>query len=430
MIKVRFAPSPTGHLHIGGLRGALFNYYFAKKNKGKFVLRIEDTDQERDKLEYTQAIFDAFAWCGIASDEPIVFQSRRMSIYKKYLDILLLSGQAYYSEEIDENGEKSTVIKCKVDKSKDYIAFHDIVRGWLSFPISEIDDFIIVRSNGIPLYNFVVVVDDIDMDITHIIRGEEHLSNTPKQIILYQAFGKKIPKFAHLPLILGQDRKKLSKRDAATAVIDYKKDGFLPEALCMYLLRLGWAHGDQEFFTYDEILQYFQLEKVHHSGAIFDIQKLKSINHTYLKRMTPEELVDLIEVEYGSIFDRHKAIQIIALYIPRSQTLLDLYRFVLMILQAPERYNFDLLNIVGIKREQIVEIALIYCGFFCDGKDKDKKNIFDDDRLAVYSKHVLYTVLRFILIGIGESPSIVSIMNILGEEEIQKRINYFKDVCE
>jgi glutamyl-tRNA synthetase len=422
MVKVRFAPSPTGHLHIGGLRAALFNYYFAKQNNGKFIIRIEDTDASRNKQEYTDAIIKAFQWCAITSDEPIQYQSQRSEIYEQYIQKLLASGDAYYSEETDENGVTGTVIKCKVDKTKPHISFHDIIRGEIIFPMSEIDDFIIVRSNGTPLYNFVVVVDDIEMQITHIIRGEEHLANTPKQIILYEAFKATMPHVAHLPLILGPDRKKLSKRDAATSVIDYKTAGFLPEALCMYLLRLGWSYGDQEIFTYEEILRYFKLENVHHSGAIFDIQKLKSINNMFLKKISPHIILEEIKKLYHIVDNDAIAEAIIALYLPRAHTLQELAQYITIIIDGPQQYDFMLLQKHNLEEKTVATIANILVNLLHTHKDLSIDQTLKDTQLNQYDKPTLYTALRFALLGTTESPSILSIMNIMGRDLVTQRL--------
>jgi glutamyl-tRNA synthetase len=418
-IKVRFAPSPTGNLHIGGLRAALFNYYFAKQNNGKFVIRIEDTDHSRNKEEYIKAIIDSFLWCNIASDEPIIYQSQRNEIYKKYIEKLIQSNKAYYSDEADEEGNISKVIKCKVDKNISHIRFNDIIRGEISFPTSEFDDFIIVRSDGTPLYNLVVVIDDILMNITHIIRGEEHLSNTPKQLLLYNAFNKTPPQFAHLPLILGSDKKKLSKRDAATSVIDYKKEGYLPEALCMYLLRLGWAYKDQEIFTQEEIFKYFKLENIHHAGAIFDNQKLLSINQYFIKQLSILKLYDTIfnwDNNVLNILYKENDLLLLSLYQSRSQTLLELINNINLIKNKPIYKNIDEFNINSIKEN-----------IFLFKNTIEKSN----DSFDIILKHtifkncdktILYKSIRFAILGIFESPSIIEIMNILKKNEVLIRL--------
>jgi glutamyl-tRNA synthetase len=418
-IRVRFAPSPTGHLHIGGLRAALFNYYFAKKNNGKFIIRIEDTDYSRNKDEYTRAILDAFAWCDIQSDEPITYQSQRNEIYQRYIKLLLDSNNAYYSEEPDENGLISKVIKCRVDKTISYIAFNDVIRGEISFPISEFDDFIIVRSDGTPLYNLVVVIDDIEMKISHVIRGEEHLPNTPKQLLLYKAFGKVPPLFAHLPLILGEDRKKLSKRDAATSVMDYQKEGYLAEALCMYLLRLGWAYKNQEFFTKEEILSYFKLEDVHHAGAIFDIKKLLSVNQYFIKKMTIDEVYQSIYQWNNTILNRLSIDidkKLIGLYQSRAFTLKELVNSIDLIKRKPAYVILPEIDYSFIKKNIILLHKILI----------DRNDAFDfilkDNAFNGIEKASLYKSLRYAILGVFESPSIIEIMNILKKNEILARL--------
>lgn len=421
--KVRFAPSPTGHLHIGGLRAALFNYYFAKQAGGKFVIRIEDTDHQRNKEEYTQAILDSFAWCGIASDEAIIYQSKRQALYEEYIKKLVASEKAYYEEQIDEIGKKSTVLKCRVEKNHSHISFHDIIRGEIAFPIEEFEDFIIARSDGTPLYNLVVVIDDIEMGISHIIRGEEHLPNTPKQIMLYKALGGEIPQFAHLPLILGPDRKKLSKRDAATAVIDYKNEGIYPEALCMYLLRLGWAHKDQEIFTLEEIYHYFKLEDIHLAGAIFDYQKLLSVNRHYLKLRSNEEIFQDIKKLFSEndefLFHQEKDIEIIGLYKDRASTLKELATMYTKIKKEPIFKNeapkeLDIfVKVISALLEKIRENISI----------KDAIDILEKETSC--TKHIIYTALRYALLGETESPSILKIISILGQEETTSRLALF-----
>lgn len=419
-IRVRFAPSPTGHLHIGGLRAALFNYYFAKKQNGKFIIRIEDTDHSRNKEEYTKAILDAFSWCSIHSDEDILYQSKRNHIYQKYIQLLLDSNNAYYSEEPDENGLISRVIKCKVDKNIPFIDFNDVIRGNISFPISEFDDFIIVRSDGTPLYNLVVVIDDIEMKISHVIRGEEHLPNTPKQLLLYKAFGCLAPLFAHLPLILGEDKKKLSKRDSATSVMDYREQGYLSEALCMYLLRLGWSYKDQEIFTQEEILSYFRLEDVHHAGAIFDIKKLLSVNQYFIKKMSIDDLYKRI-IDWNITVFKEKSIDVdkklIALYQSRVSTLDELVSSINSIKLKPIYQIFPNVDYYYIKKN----ILLIYNVL---SSTQDSFNIvFKSEIFNVIEKPLLYKSLRYGILGVFESPSIIEIMNILTKEEVLLRLS-------
>ena len=448
-IRVRFAPSPTGNLHIGGLRTALFNFLFARKNNGKFLIRLEDTDLLRSKKEYEDSIFNSLEKIGITSDEKILIQSERFSIYKKIADDLLGSGAFYESEEADENGKIGKVIKCKVNKiNRSEISFNDLIRGNVSFPINEIEDFIVVRSDGSPLYNFVVVVDDILMKISHVIRGEEHLSNTPRQILLYEAIGSEIPKFVHLPLILGPDGKKLSKRDAATAVEDYFKIGIVPEALLSYLVRLGWAYGDQEIFTLDEMIKFFEIEKVHQAGAIFDIKKLNWVNEEFLrKNLKNERILNLIcsdnlinktedDFYFSNIenkFSKDEVLEIINLVKKRATTILDISDSVKKIISFPADFitsdeNFDVkirpylkflcefIKIINIESFYSIEILKKNLLDFCVKNCVDQSNVF--------------TVLRFSIYGIYSTPSIVEIMKIIGYKRVFEKINKFINFLE
>ncbi len=448
-IRVRFAPSPTGNLHIGGLRTALFNFLFARKNNGKFLIRLEDTDLLRSKKEYEDSIFNSLEKIGITSDEKILIQSERFSIYKKIADDLLGSGAFYESEEADENGTIGKVIKCKVNKiNRIEISFNDLIRGNVSFPINEIEDFIVVRSDGAPLYNFVVVVDDILMKISHVIRGEEHLSNTPRQILLYEAIGSEIPKFVHLPLILGADGKKLSKRDAATAVEDYFKIGIAPEALLSYLVRLGWAYGDQEIFTLEEMIKFFEIEKVHQAGAIFDIKKLNWVNEEFLrKNLTNERILNLIcydnlinktedDFYFSNIEDKFRkdeVLEIINLVKKRATTILDISNSVKKIISFPADFitndeNFDVkirpylkflcefIKSINIESFYSIEILKKNLLDFCVKNCVDQSNVF--------------TVLRFSIYGIYSTPSIIEIMKIIGYKRVFEKINKFINFLE
>jgi glutamyl-tRNA synthetase len=357
-VRVRFAPSPTGHLHIGGLRAALFNWLFARHNGGTFVLRIEDTDLERSKQEYTDSILASFAWLGIVSDEPVAIQSHSAAYHQKVLQQLLADGKAYkcYCTEEDLaarnccNEEfrrydrhcrnclatkgfegKPFVVRFKVPDDVTEVTFNDTIRGTITFVADQLDDFIIARSDGSSVYNYVVVLDDIAMGITHVIRGEEHIGNTPKQILLYRALGASTPEFAHLPLILSPTGGKLSKRDGATAVIDYKQMGYLPDALINCLVRLGWSHGDQEIFSRQELITHFTLEHVGKSGSIFDIKKLDWLNGHYIRQMTATQLLEYIEHEMNIPLSKNlerwntqKILHAIDLYKERAVTINDI----------------------------------------------------------------------------------------------------------
>jgi glutamyl/glutaminyl-tRNA synthetase len=292
-IVVRMAPSPTGNLHIGGARTALFNFLIARKLGGKFILRIEDTDKERSKKEFEQNILDSFAWLDLKYDE-LFRQSERTEIYVSYVKKMLENGSAYISKETPtEDNQRTEVIRLKNPNKK--IIFQDIIRGEVSFDTTELGDLVIAKSIEEPLYHLAVVVDDFEMGVTHVIRGEEHLSNTPRQILIQEAIGAPRPVYAHIPLILAPDRSKLSKRAGAVSVFEYKEQGILPEALLNYLALLGWNPGtEQEIFTLAELIKAFELERIHKGGAIFDAKKLEWVNREHVKRLPREKQLEII----------------------------------------------------------------------------------------------------------------------------------------
>jgi glutamyl-tRNA synthetase len=330
-VRVRFAPSPTGALHIGGVRTALFNWLFARHHKGTFILRIEDTDQARSTDESIKVIIDGMKWLGMDWDEgPSVLpdgavkgyrQTERMAIYREYAARLLKEGKAYYCycspEELDTRRKKAMAaglppkydrkcfgLKEPVPGRTPVLRFHstdegetivrDLVRGAVTFENKQLDDLIIMRSDGFPTYNFAVVVDDVTMKISHVIRGDDHLNNTPRQIQIYRALGFEPPQFAHLPMILGSDKTKLSKRHGATAVTEYIDLGYLPEALVNYLSRLGWSHGDQEIFSPKELIDSFSLESVGKAPSVFNPEKLVWLNHHYIQQADHGRLAGLL----------------------------------------------------------------------------------------------------------------------------------------
>ncbi len=319
-IRTRFAPSPTGYLHIGGARTALFNLLYARHYGGKFILRIEDTDQERSTEESTRAIFDAMTWLGLNWDEGPHYQAERIEKYKEAVRRLLDAGKAFRCDctpdALEEKRKKALAEgrKPKYDgtcreknlewKTGSVVRFrtpqigmttvNDLIKGIISFNNEELDDLIVERSDGYPTYNFAVVVDDAEMGITHVIRGDDHLNNTPRQILLYEALGYEVPKFAHVPMILGSDKARLSKRHGATSVMAYQEMGYLPEALVNYLVRLGWSYGDQEIFSLDELIRYFSLESVGRSAAVFNPEKLIWLNQHYIKEGDTDRLADLL----------------------------------------------------------------------------------------------------------------------------------------
>jgi nondiscriminating glutamyl-tRNA synthetase len=287
---VRFAPSPTGPLHIGGARSALYNYLFAKKHDAKLILRIEDTDKERSKKEYEENILEGFEWLGIAFDE-MYRQSERTDVYVEHVRTLLNTGKAYVSNE--SSGERASVIRFKNPNTT--VTFHDEIRGSITFDTTELGDFVIAKSETEPLYHTAVVVDDFVMGVTHVIRAEDHISNTPRQILILEALGAQRPLYAHIPLILAPDRSKMSKRHGAVAVTEYRAQGFLPEAMLNYLALLGWnPGGEQELFSLDELIGLFDLSRVQKGGAIFSLEKLRWFNREHLKRMPWERARDML----------------------------------------------------------------------------------------------------------------------------------------
>jgi glutamyl-tRNA synthetase len=325
MIRVRFAPSPTGNLHIGGSRTALFNWLYAQAKQAKFILRIEDTDKERSKQEFVDEILGSLSWLGFNWDE-IYYQSQRFDIYREQADKLLKEGKAYTEKLPDKPGE---AIIFKVTPQK--ITLNDLIRGQIQFDAETIKDQVLIKSDGTPTYNFACVVDDALMNITHVIRGDDHISNTPKQILLYQALGFPVPDFAHLPLIMGMEGGRLSKRTGATAISDYRRMGYLPEALVNYLLLLSWSPGDnREVIDIKEAVKLFDITDVNKTAAAFDLKKLDWINNQYLKNAPPEKLTDeiiplLIEVKYieKDRIDRDYILSLVKLFQARLPRLND-----------------------------------------------------------------------------------------------------------
>ena len=302
-VRVRFAPSPTGYLHVGGVRTALFNWFFARSKKGKFILRIEDTDKLRSTPEALDDILGSLKWLGLSWDEGPYFQSKRIEIYQQYADKLLQQGKAYQSTQ-NRNGELekgntagvagpsglATVFK----STGEQVVINDIVHGKIEFDTGLIKDFVIIKSDGMPTYNFACVIDDALMKITHVVRGDDHISNTPKQIMVYRALGFAEPVFAHVPMILGPDGSRLSKRHGATSVEEYRRQGYLAPALLNFLSLLGWAPGqDKELLPQEEIIKKFSLERITGKSAVFNIEKLNWMNGVYISQLDDEEMISL-----------------------------------------------------------------------------------------------------------------------------------------
>ncbi|WP_147822234.1 glutamate--tRNA ligase [Salidesulfovibrio onnuriiensis] len=354
----RFAPSPTGFLHIGGARTALFAWLLARSEGGEFVLRIEDTDRERSTQEAIDAIIDAMAWLGLEHDGEIVFQSGNADRHNEVIDQLIANGHAYYcdctKEQVDamrelamKEGRKpkydgtcrgknlgpgeGRVVRLRVPESGS-TGFNDMVKGPISVENVELDDMILRRSDGTPTYNLAVVVDDHDMGVTKVLRGDDHVNNTPRQILIYQAMGWEIPRFGHVPMILGPDKKKLSKRHGALSVMEYEKMGYLPEAVINYLVRLGWSHGDQELFTREELVEHFSTDGLGNSPSVFDLTKFEWVNSQYMQQADPERIADMVmdflEREVGAEeaakVERDYVARVVPLLQPRAKSIVDM----------------------------------------------------------------------------------------------------------
>ena len=391
-VITRFPPSPTGLLHIGNVRTALFNYLFAKHNGGEFIVRVEDTDKARSKKEFEQGMLESLEWLGLKRDNRELWrQTERTEVYKKYLHKLIEDGKAYISQETE--GENREVVRFK--NPNRIIAFDDLIRGKVEFDTTELEDFIIARNIDDPLYHLAVVVDDFEAGITHVIRGEDHISNTPRQILIQEAIGASRPVYAHLPLILATDRSKLSKRKHGESVsLDYyRQKGYLPQALINYLALLGWNPGtEQEIFTLEELIKEFDIAKIQKGGAIFDEKKLEWVNKQHVNFLSPEEKIKIIAREFD-------------------------------ITKIPELDE----NKIGWKDVDVVE-TLKYL-------EKAKEIISTDGDLMAYAEtvgkaspsqsggrgNVLWPV-RYALSGEEKSPDPFALIAILGKEESIKRI--------
>ncbi|NQU17184.1 MAG: glutamate--tRNA ligase [Candidatus Saganbacteria bacterium] len=362
-VRVRFAPSPTGALHLGGARTALFNWVYARIRGGKFILRIEDTDKTRSTKEAVSAIFDGLRWLGLDWDEGPgedgtygpYYQTKRLELYKKYAEQLLAEGSAYYCicppEELEKKRKeaaknklppkydnscrkltpeeakgKNAVVRFKLPEGVKAIVY-DLLRDKVEFEADLLDDFVIMKSDGFPTYNFACVVDDHLMEISHVIRGDDHLSNTPRQILLCQSLGWKLPKFAHIPMILGEDGSRLSKRHGATSAIEYEKKGYLPEAMFNYLARLGWGYRDQEIFSREELVKKFTIKGISKNPAKFDLDKLNWLNGQYIRKALPERIIDLCLPYLEDAYDTHDfdyVSKVVRLFIDRIVVIPDI----------------------------------------------------------------------------------------------------------
>lgn len=452
-VVTRFAPSPTGHLHIGGGRTAIFCWLLARHFGGEFRLRIEDTDTERSKQEYTDSILASMKWLGLDWDGELTYQSQRKDVYNKYVDKLLETGHAYYCdcsvEEVEAmrevaraKGEKpryngkcrerglgyaeGRVVRLKVP-AEGRVVFNDMVKGPIAVDVSELDDMVLRRADGMPTYNMAVVVDDYEMGVTHVIRGDDHVSNTPKQILIYQALGLEVPTFGHVPMILGPDKQKLSKRHGARAVVEYQQDGLLPEALVNYLVRLGWSHGDQEIFSLEELVKLFDGNNLNSSAAAFDPDKLQWLNGYYLKHTPLDKVAELTRPfieNLGFSVEGKNLAPALSLYQERASNLKDLAEQLKPFLQNAEDIVFEekaqkSLDEQG--KEQIKNVlALVRETEF--SAENLEKVIHDYVETSGVKFKLVGTPLRSALIGLAGGPSVHLIMFALGREETVKRL--------
>lgn len=453
---LRFAPSPTGFLHIGGARTALFNWLIARNRGGRFILRIEDTDQVRSTRESIDAILDSLTWLGLDWDEGPIYQTDRLPIYREHVDRLLRGGKAYpcycTPEELEERRQRALKEKRKpkydghcrdlqnpVPGRASAIRFkapqrgktvlHDLIKGTIEFDNEELDDLIILRSDGWPTYNFSAMVDDATMGITHVVRGDDHVNNTPRQILLYQAFEYPLPQFAHVPMILGGDKARLSKRHGATSVMAYKEMGYLPQALVNYLVRLGWSHGDQEVFTKEELTQKFSLENVGKSAAVFNAEKLLWLNGVYIRQDKPETLAGLLLpfLEARGLRPRSMAwlAEVTKTLRERAKTLVEMADQAEFYLrddfQADEKAQKKHLT-PNIKEP--LEILLARLEATPEVDEKTLEGIFKEIAEAKGLKlGAIAQAVRVTLTGKSVSPGIYEVMRILGRDEVLKRLS-------
>jgi len=470
-VRVRFAPSPTGYLHVGGARTALYNWLFARHENGDFILRIEDTDAERSTDESTTTILEALRWLGLDWDEgpevggPVgpYRQADRLKLYHDYAQRLLDEGKAYYcvctpdelearrkaalaagtspkydgrcrrrGNDLPTTGDRGAVIRLLVG-DEGSIEIADLVHGPIRFETGDLDDFILLRSDGMPTYNFAVVVDDVLMEITHVIRGDDHISNTPRQIVLYEALGLPIPQFAHIPMILGADRSRLSKRHGATSVLAYRQMGYLPEAVVNYLARLGWSYGDQEIFTQDELIQYFSLEKVGKTPAVFDPVKLEWLNGQYIKRAAPDRLTALLKPFWEAAGVSRDELarrgedwlqRVAGLFQERARTLTELASSSRFVFEGKiERDRAAALKVLTVEAKARVRTLSAEIGALPSFTAAALESLFRTKATSLGLKLVdLAQPFRVALSGKTVSPPIFPIMELMGWNAVRRRV--------
>ncbi|HHH84651.1 MAG TPA: glutamate--tRNA ligase [Firmicutes bacterium] len=460
-ICVRFAPSPTGYLHIGGVRTALYNYLFARKNNGEFLLRIEDTDQERSTRESLDQILKAMKWLGLEWDGELTYQSQRLDIYRSLAEELVAQGKAYYCDctkeelgarkkELESKGvfvgydgrcrerglkkgdSPHMVIRLKVDNGQD-LSYTDLIRGEINFDSKEIDDFILIRSDGFPTYNFAVVVDDHAMGITHVLRGDDHIINTPKQIAIYRALGYETPGFGHFSMILGSDKSRLSKRHGATSVSEYRQNGYLPSALLNYLAKLGWGHGDKELYTKEELIDAFSLEGVNKAPAVFSPDKLLWVNQEHIKMLSYDAIAPYLKpfleekgIDPGSRTEewfRHALDTLRG----RVKTLEEMAEKLLFYFSPPKEWAEK--DVAKAMKKSSPELLHDYAAaleklsdFSVEALEKHMKEYCEDRSINMGG---LAQPLRLAVTGTTVSPGIHDVLCLMGKEETLARVRAF-----
>ena len=454
-VVTRFPPSPTGYLHIGGARTALFNWLFARKHHGKFILRIEDTDVQRSTEEATQAILDSMEWLGLDWDEGPFFQSRRYEVYEAFIQRLLDSGMAYHchcsSADLERKREEArarglkpkydgtcrdlglgpapgSVVRLKAPQTGKTV-FQDLVKGYISVSNDELDDLVLKRSDGHPTYHLAVVVDDITMGINYVIRGDDHVNNTPRQMLIYQALGEPLPQYAHVPMILGPDRTRLSKRHGATSVLAYRDMGYLPQALLNALARLGWSYGDQEKFTQDELIEKFSLDRVGKAAGIFNAEKLLDLNAWYIRETPTADLIEpvlpFLEERGISDPDRGQLVQALETVKPRSRTLQDMAEGMDFYFRPPSSYDdkgdrkFLKPGVLG-PLEEIRERLSHWEDFSEEGLESFFKAYLEEKEIKLGK---VAQPLRVALTGRTASPGLFEVMTVLGKDRVLQRID-------
>ncbi len=455
-VVTRFAPSPTGHLHIGGARTAIFCWLLARHFGGEFYLRIEDTDLERSRQEYTDSILASMRWLGLDWDGEPVYQTQRTALYNAAVDRLLETGHAYWCscspEEVDAMREEARAKglkpryngKCREQNlgageghcvrlkipAVGKVVFDDMVKGTIAVDISELDDMVIRRADGMPTYNMAVVVDDNEMGITHVLRGDDHVSNTPKQILIYEALGLPVPRFGHVPMILGPDRQKLSKRHGARAVIEYEQDGLLPQALVNYLVRLGWSHGDQEIFSLEELVSFFDGSSLNAAAAAFDPEKLQWLNAHYMRHLPLDALAALTTpfVHQAGFPQADEALvaQLAPLFRERASNLKDLATAFTPLLSDAAHVSYDSSAVA----KALTEEGRAHVTGVC--RVLEKLEVFDiANTERVLQEYVTDNALKFkqvgppvrvALLGYMGGPHLPDVMAFLGREETVRRL--------